>query len=282
VSRFHPDAAAAHVASYFDGLAASEWERHDVSLASRVSFELHRRMLHRHVRPGIRVLEVGAGPGRFTRELAMAGARITVADLSPVQLKLNESTMHEAGMASAVEEWVRCDIRDVSHWRRGEFDMVVAFGGPISYTFEHAEEVTAGLVNLLVPESTLLASVMSTLGSWRIFFPEMTAQIELGQATLDTFEQVLGSGDTRHLPEQPHICRTFRAHEFSSILQQAGTKVIELMASAWYANQPGAHSGTVEADPARWQKFVDLEERACTTAGAVDGGTHLLATAIAH
>jgi 16S rRNA A1518/A1519 N6-dimethyltransferase RsmA/KsgA/DIM1 with predicted DNA glycosylase/AP lyase activity len=32
-----------------------------------VSFEIHRRFAADHVRPGMSVLEVGAGPGRFTR-----------------------------------------------------------------------------------------------------------------------------------------------------------------------------------------------------------------------
>src|ERR1043165_2158483 len=114
MSRFETEAAVTHVAGYFDELAGAEWDRHDLTPAARMSLELHRRLLHRHVGPGARVLEMGAGPGRFTTELAAAGARITVADLSPVQLRLNEVAMRSAGLADAVDGWVRCDIRDVS------------------------------------------------------------------------------------------------------------------------------------------------------------------------
>jgi 2-polyprenyl-3-methyl-5-hydroxy-6-metoxy-1,4-benzoquinol methylase len=279
MSRFDTGAAVAHVAGYFDQLARAEWDRHDATPAARMSLELHRRLLHRHVRPGARVLEIGAGPGRFTTELAAAGARITVADLSPVQLTLNEATMREAGLADAVDAWVRCDIRDVSRWRRGDFDVVVAFGGPISYTFEDAERVTAGLLGLLEPGGMLLASVMSTLGSWRIFLPTVVPQIVAGVATMDTVERVLRLGDTRQLPEQPHICRTFRADELSAMVEAAGGTMVELLASAWCANNSAEQLGPLATDPELWQRFVGLEEESCARPGALDGGTHILIAA---
>jgi 2-polyprenyl-3-methyl-5-hydroxy-6-metoxy-1,4-benzoquinol methylase len=279
MSRFETEAAVAHVAGYFDELARAEWDRHDATPAARMALELHRRLLHRHVRPGTRVLEIGAGPGRFTAELAAAGARVTVADLSPVQLALNEATMREAGLADAVDAWVRCDIRDVSRWGRGVFDAVVAFGGPISYTFEDAERVTAGLLGLLKPGGMLLASLMSTLGSWRIFLPTVVAQIEAGVATMETLERVVRTGDTRHLPEQPHICRTFRADEVAAMVESGGGTVVELMASAWCANNSVEQLGVLATDPVLWQRFVGLEEDACARPGALDGGTHILVAA---
>jgi len=275
------DSAVAHVAGYFDELAQAEWERHEATPAARMSLELHRRLMRRHVRPGARVLEIGAGPGRFTTELATAGARITVADVSPVQLALNEATVRSAGQAEAVDGWVRCDIRDVSRWRRGDFDMVVAFGGPISYTFDDAERVTTALLGLLEPGGMLLASVMSTLGSWRIFLPTVVPQLEAGVATMETIERVLRLGDTRHLPEQPHICRTFRADEVTAMVGDAGGTVVELMASAWCANNSVELLGPLVTDPALWQRFVDLEEEACARPGALDGGTHILVAALA-
>lgn len=64
---------------------------------SLVSLELHRRLLRRFVQPGWRVLEVGAGPGRFTIELATLGTTIVTSDVSTVQLDLNVDKVAEAG-----------------------------------------------------------------------------------------------------------------------------------------------------------------------------------------
>jgi hypothetical protein len=52
--------------AYYDALGDVEWDRLVRDPAARASLEVHRRFLARHVRPGHRVLEIGAGPGRFT------------------------------------------------------------------------------------------------------------------------------------------------------------------------------------------------------------------------
>ncbi len=63
------------VRKYFDDLGEREWDRLVQSPRTRVSLELHRRLLRRFVQPGWRVLEL-AGPGRFTMELAAIGTLI--------------------------------------------------------------------------------------------------------------------------------------------------------------------------------------------------------------
>jgi len=59
------------------------------------------------LRPGDRVLEVGAGPGRFTIELARLGARILVSDISAGQLDLNRAERFLAALDVFGETRVR-------------------------------------------------------------------------------------------------------------------------------------------------------------------------------
>jgi hypothetical protein len=67
---------AKHIARYFDQLAEGEWRRLEADGPARVSFHVHRCHLERYVSPGDRILEVGAGAGRFTIELARLGAEV--------------------------------------------------------------------------------------------------------------------------------------------------------------------------------------------------------------
>ena len=78
-----------HIAQFFGEYGEREWERLDTDAPAWVSVYLHRRYLRRFIKRGSRVLEVGAGPGRFTIELARLGAHIIVGDVSAVQLELN-------------------------------------------------------------------------------------------------------------------------------------------------------------------------------------------------
>jgi 2-polyprenyl-3-methyl-5-hydroxy-6-metoxy-1,4-benzoquinol methylase len=85
------------IRAYYDEWAEREWHRFDRRPADRVNLEIHRRFLARLIQPGDRVLEVGAGPGRFTIQLAQLGALVTVTDISPRQLELNVEKVAEAG-----------------------------------------------------------------------------------------------------------------------------------------------------------------------------------------
>ncbi len=181
------------VRRYYDALGEQEWERLTKTVRGRVSLELHRRFLRRFVRPGWRVLEVGAGPGRFTLELAAIGCRIVVTDVSEVQLALNEARLDGTDAERRVERREVLDVCDASRYADGEFDAVVAFGGPLSYAFERTDEAMRGLLRIVRPDGILAASVMSTLGGWRYFLPAITALSELvGE---DANDRALRTGD---------------------------------------------------------------------------------------
>ena len=58
------------VRDHYDRYAEKEWQRWDRSPVERVKLAVHLHYLRHSIRPGDRVLEIGAGAGRFTQELA--------------------------------------------------------------------------------------------------------------------------------------------------------------------------------------------------------------------
>lgn len=261
--------------SGFDAAAETEWERMVRDLPARVSLELHRRMLARHVRHGDRVLEIGAGPGRFTLALAELGARVTVTDLSRAQLDANRRHVEEAGAVAAVDAWHLVDARDVSRFADGEFDTVTAFGGPLSYCFEARADALRGLLRVTRPGGVVLASVMSLLGTFRHLLAGIAAaEQEYG---IEANNAVLETGDLRLLGRPGgHICQMLRADQVPGLVEEAGGQLAQIAASNWASLGDPDTLSEIAADPARWSNFLDHEERACMAAGALDGGTHIL------
>ena len=199
------------VRRHFDELAEREWERLVQSPRTLVSPELHRRLLRRFVQPGWRVLGVGAGPGRFTIELAAMGKTIVVSDVSTVQLELNAQKAREAGCESAVEEPRVLDVRHLSEVPDRSFDATVAFRGPISYAFEQAERALNECLRVTRAGGVVLASVMAIIGTMRFFLPRVVD--ESRQFGMEVTDAVLRTGDLRHTPADAHRCPMFRWHE---------------------------------------------------------------------
>lgn len=260
--------------TYYDALGDAEWSRLEADVRGRVSFEVHRRFLAPFVSTGTRVLEVGAGPGRFTPELAGAGARVVVTDLSPVQLELHRARVGATDVEAAVERRELLDVCDVSRYADGEFDLVLAYGGPLSYAFEEATDALRGLLRVTRPGGAVVLSVMSMLGTWRHHLDGVVALADVvGE---DANDAVLTTGDLRRLPGAPHVCRMFRSRELVGLAHEAGGRVVATSASNWASLADPQTLERLEADPDRWRRFLDHEVAACAEPGALDGGTHLL------
>jgi SAM-dependent methyltransferase len=259
----------------FDEWGEAEWERLASDVRGRVSFEIHRRFLHRFIDPGMRVLEIGAGPGRFTISLTELGGRVFVTDLSAVQLRLNEEHVRAAGADGGVEARARVDVCDLSRFSDGEFDAVVAYGGPLSYVFEDAPDAMAECLRVTRTGGVVLASVMSLVGSARHFLDLFLHDIDV--VGLDGFSDFLRHGDQRAIAAAgAHQCRLFSWADVQQLVSGAGGRLIAGSASNWLSLGSEATLQTFERDPALWVRFLDWEERFCQEPGALDGGTHLL------
>ncbi|MFK7849206.1 MAG: class I SAM-dependent methyltransferase, partial [Rhodothermales bacterium] len=58
------------IKSYYDEYGKREWDRWDVSVVEEVKFAVHLHYLQTRLKSQDRILEIGAGAGRFTKELA--------------------------------------------------------------------------------------------------------------------------------------------------------------------------------------------------------------------
>ncbi len=212
-------------------------------------------------------------PGRFTFELARLGATVEVTDFSPVQLELNRQHLEGTAADKSVASRSLLDICDTSHYADATFDVVLAYGGPLSYAFENGEEALTGMLRITKPGGFVVGSVMSWLGAWRHFLP--AALVDAQVVGEEAFDLMLTTGDLRH-SQTSHVCQMFRARDITDLVVKCGGEVAAMSASNWASLNDPSVLAEIEAEPDRWSRFLTHEIAACAEPGALDGGTHIL------
>ncbi|MGD8322381.1 MAG: class I SAM-dependent methyltransferase [Gemmatimonadota bacterium] len=267
-----------HIAEYFDSYGEQEWDRLVATVYDRVNFEMHRRVLARHIDRRDRVLEAGAGAGRFTIELARLGASLTVTDISPEQIRLNEAKTRAAGAAEAVEAWAVADACDLSRYPAGSFDAVVGFGGLLSYALDRRDDALEELLRVTKPGGPVLLSVISLLGGYRLFLPAVLAMAAGGASEALVQLRVTGDQVTRDVEPGGHFCHMFRWTEFEAFLHDHRCTVVEARGANFASVQnAGALDGVWESAPEQWTYLLDIEEDFTAEPGAIDSATHIIA-----
>jgi ubiquinone/menaquinone biosynthesis C-methylase UbiE len=222
---------AERVAAFFDEYAECEWTRFESGPSSALSVAVHAHVLQRFIHAGDRVLDAGAGPGRFTIELAHIGASVLVLDVSSAQLELNRTKLVEAGLASSVEGWVQADITDLSGVSDSEFDAVVCFGGPISYVLEKADLAVAELLRVVRPGGHVLLSVMSLMG---VVTPVRFLISDLRAFGQDAVQAVIDTGDLPSSMIRGHApMHLYRWSELSELLRRHHCEIVAACSSGF-------------------------------------------------
>lgn len=109
----------AGTSKFYDAYGEFEWLRLEARAYGRLQALIHATFLAEYVRPGMRVLDAGCGPGRFTIELVRLGSRPLALDSSPVQLEPARRRCEEAGVGACVEGFEEGDIVDLSRFDDG-------------------------------------------------------------------------------------------------------------------------------------------------------------------
>ncbi len=238
---------------------------------------------------GIRtVFDGGAGSGRFSILLAKQGCRVTHFDISRPMIEKARELAEKEGVSDRIT-FVQGALEDLGAWRDREFDLVMSFDAPVSYTYPNQEKVIGELVR--IAGKRIAISVSSRLGSLPYLAnPVQKNQFILDEQTDDPFvqwvvanrEQMIGGfrfnrenaekvladglmGGEEEIAQYEQggtpwcITYTFMPDELEMILKGCGVRNIRL-------SGPGAYGRTVPReilvrimnDPGQKKDFLDF------------------------
>lgn len=124
----------------------------------QLEYRVTTHFIHKYLKPGDSVLELGTGTGRYSVALAKEGAEVTAVELLEVNLaKLKENANGLPDLRA-----LRGDALDLSRFSDGTFDLTLVFG-PMYHLYGEAERYRAidEAIRVTKPGGTMLFAFLS-------------------------------------------------------------------------------------------------------------------------
>ncbi len=261
---------------HYDKLADDEWTRLTNSRRGELNYLVHMDVLRQHLQSDMEVLEIGAGAGIYTKELAPMVQRLVVADLSEVQLELNRTHMRELGILNKVNAYRLLDLVDLAELNDASFDAVVCIGGPLSYLLDQEKRGVQEVLRVTAPGGIAILGVMSLVSTLIRFMGALI--LERDAIGIDNLRWILETGiqDRDHTPTTEHYCHMMTSADLDALLDDEEVDVIEKRATGLLSLASEDALADIRNDEELWDLLVQRELAWSKLPGALDLGTNIV------
>lgn len=268
--------------AFYNAYGEFEWQRLEATAFGRLQAIIHEDFILRYLKPGNRVLNAGSGPGRFSIIAAKAGAKVTVLDISDTQLEIAKQKISEAARTKSIEKYTQGDICDLSLFKDSQFDMVICYGGALSYVCEKRQKAATELTRVVKPGGVILVSVMSRLGTTigAVRLPHMPTLEKPDEASPGHpgLWEVVEKGEFPGFPSRVGIMHApmhlYTAGELTQLFK--GCKLLETAGSNVTIPEAPRSGEEIAANPVAWATLVELEKKINHEPGLLDTGSHII------
>lgn len=264
-----------NVVQHYDRAPEYEWQRLVKDAFHGLEFRATMACLAQHVAPKSRVLDAGGGPGRYALELCRQGHRVTLLDRSPGCIARARELI--AQQPQAVQEQMEAidvgDVRDLSRFADGSFDVVLCLGGPLSHLIRAEDRTLAirELVRVARRGGMVVISVMGYLAVLRTVLLRSPSDLSKPER-----EALFSGGD--HLYTGGY-CDThfYRPEELRAMAESAGMETVEMRAcEGLSSNLREATNALAAAGGIAWERWVRLLDDTAQDPAVIATSEHFL------
>jgi ubiquinone/menaquinone biosynthesis C-methylase UbiE len=263
--------------SRYDNYGDREWTRLEKDAHGELLYQVHLDILKRYIKLTDKVLEIGAGSGRYTKDIVAMCAELTVTDLSSHQMEFNKSKMGELSLIDRIKAYQVLDVLDMSIFEDSSFDCVVCIGGVINYLLDKEKDGIHEILRVLKPDGVLIVGSMSFIGASLYYLEGI--RYEKDQFGLEATRWIFDTGvqDEEHYPvESKHYVHMMRSTEMDALFAQFPVRVQERSSAGLFTQAGDSALENARNDKEFWKLIVEKEIAFTKLQGTLDCGMNII------
>lgn len=254
-----------------------EWSRLEKDGHGELLYRVHLDILERHVKTDDYVLEIGAGSGRYTKDLVHMCTNLRVGDISEHQIKFNQSKMKELSLFDKVDSYHVLDILDMSVFSDASFDSIVCIGGVINYLLDKEKDGIKEMLRVLKPGGRIILGAMSFIGASLYYLDGV--RYEKDQLGIEATKWLFKTGiqDAEHYPvPSQHYVHMMTSKQIDDLLNPFPIKVLERSSAGLYTQSGDEALENARQDQVFWELLVEKEIEFTKLPGTLDSGMNII------
>ncbi len=240
-----------------------EWKRYEGTPQRELFRELRSRFLDRHRSDGPWVLDLGAGPGRFSSRIGGPASRRVLLDMSRGMLLEAARRLRLSTPSAAAPDLVVGDAARPP-FKPGRFDQVVLLGNVIGFAEEESPKVLENGVALVRPGGTIVVETVVGAGERSRYLGRLPpgAVRRLLAAPINAVRPRVEREGFRPEPAVPREGRFRRMgeEEVQAEFARAGVELLESLSVAPALGADAERVAATRTEPISWLHLLELEE----------------------
>jgi len=261
----------------YDKFGNREWERLEKDRLGELLYHVHLDILKRYISSSDQVIELGAGAGRFTKDIVNMSKSLVTSDLSPVQIEINKRKMEELGLIDKVQDFKILDISNLEGIPDNTYDVAVCIGGPINYLFDKEESAINEMLRVLKSQGKLILGSMSLVGALTYYLDGVI--YEKGMFGIDATEWIFTTGiqDEEHYPvENKHYVHMMTSKDLDALFQGKPVKILEKSSAGLFMHSQEETLTRAKQDSEFWELLIRKEIEFTKLPGTLDCGMNII------
>jgi len=262
------------VKDYYKQFSNYEWERLIVNRYQKLEWDTTQIFLKKYLPKKGLILDAGAGPGRYTIDLAKRGCDVVLLDFSKENVELAKIKVKAAKQEKKVKDLIEGTIVDLSKFKNNSFDAVICLGGPLSHVEKKDRQKAVNeLIRVAKKGAPIFVSVM---GKYAILIEILRRWPEEIKNDI-SFKNLIEYGDDFNFGPDKSVksyCHFFTVDELESLFPKNKIKQLEIVGLEGFTVTQSKEYNTI--DKKTKQNWDKMHKSLCTLKTTADISNHML------